>query len=231
MVALITGGASGIGYEITNYLLRMGYTIYLNYLTSIDNANQLKNDYPNQVVLTHGDITDEAYIKNVLNQIKQEQGSLDLLINNAAFEEDNLIKNKTKASFIKELDTNLVAPFLLTKYYSELFKTGMIVNLLSTDGVDTYHEYNLGYAASKAGLSNLTKSTAYSLKDFKVYGLMLNYVNTNSVNGMDQEFLKLELMRINQPKLIEVGTVIKHFDGLINGNYESGYIERIDNNE
>ena len=231
MVVLITGGARGIGLEITNYLLSMGHTVYLNYLTSVDNANKLKNNYPNQVALTHGDITDEDYIKNIINQIKNEQGHLDLLINNACFEDDDLVINKTKESFVKELNTNLVASFLLSKYYNEVFNKGMIINILSTDGVDTYNEYNFGYAASKAGLLNLTKSMAFSLKDFKVYGLMLNYVNTDSVKSMDEDYLKHELTRINQKELIELTTVIKHLDKLINNNYESGYIERVDNNE
>ena len=231
MVVLITGGARGIGLEITNYLLSMGHIVYLNYLTSIDNANELKNAYPDQVVLTHGNITDENYIKNTINQIKMEQGHLDLLVNNACFEEDDLFINKTKDSFVKELNTNLVAPFLLSKYYNEVFNKGMIINILSTDGVDTYNEYNFGYAASKAGLLNLTKSMAFSLKDFKVYGLMLNYVNTDSVKAMDEDYLKHELTRINQKELIELTTVIKHLDKLINNNYDSGYIERVDNNE
>jgi NAD(P)-dependent dehydrogenase (short-subunit alcohol dehydrogenase family) len=103
--------------------------------------------------------------------------------------------------------------------------------MLSTDGVDTFNEYNIGYAASKAGLLNLTNSLAYSLKNFKVYGLMLNYVNTESVLEMNPNFLNNELNRIGQKELIEKQTVINHLEKLILGNLESGYIERVDNNE
>ena len=194
MKVLITGGAKGIGKEIAINLLEEGHTVYINYLTSNLSAHAIAKKYPaDKVFLTQGDITSEVYVKNLMKKIKEEQGTLDLLINNACYCQDDLISDKTKDSFIKELDTNLVAPFLLSKYYNEEFKTGMIINMLSTDGVDTYNEYNIGYAASKAGLLNLTNSLAYSLKTIKVYGLMLNYVNTSSVLDMNPDFLNSEL--------------------------------------
>ncbi len=230
MVVLITGGAKGIGQGISTFLLESGHTVYINYLTSDISAKALQSTYPS-AILTMGDITDEDYVKNIMSQIKAEQGQLDLLINNACYCCDDLISEKTKASFIEELDVNLVAPFVLSKYYNEVFKTGMIINMLSTDGVDTFNEYNIGYAASKAGLLNLTNSLAYSLKNFKVYGLMLNYVNTESVLEMNPNFLNNELNRIGQKELIEKQTVINHLEKLILGNLESGYIERVDNNE
>ena len=231
MVVLITGGARGIGDAITKYLLESGNIVYLNYLTSDQEASLIASGYQNQVILIKGDINDLDYVKRLMQKIKEEQGTLDLLINNACYCADDLISNKTKEAFLKELNTNLVAPFMITKDYYETFNKGMIINMLSTDGIDTYNEYNMGYAASKAGLLNLTKSMAYSLKDFKVYGLMLNYVNSPSVNEMMPEFLESELKRINQKELIELDSVINHLDKLIRGNYESGYIERVDCNE
>ena len=232
MVALITGGAKGIGKELSIYLLETGNTVYVNYLTSDVSAKALERVYPSsKVIITNGDITNEDYVRKLMKQIKKEQGKLDLLINNACYCCDDLIGDKTKESFVKELDTNLVAPFLLAKYYHEEFESGMIINMLSTDGVDTYNEYNMGYAASKAGLLNLTNSLAYSLKNFKVYGLMLNYVNTSSVLDMNPDFLNNELKRIGQKELIEKKTVSKHFEKLIQGNLKSGYIERVDSNE
>ena len=231
MVVLITGGAKGIGEKLSTHFLDTGNIVYLNYLTSDKSAAAIEKLYSNQVILTKGDITDENYVKTIMKQIKEEQGTLDLLINNACYCADDLISDKTKESFTKELDTNLVAPFLLSKYYSKEFESGIIINMLSTDGVDTYNEYNIGYAASKAGLLNLTNSLAYSLKDFKVYGLMLNYVNTASVMEMNPDFLNSELKRVGQKELIDNETVIKHLERLINDNFESGYIERVDSNE
>ncbi|MBO4245824.1 MAG: SDR family oxidoreductase [Bacilli bacterium] len=227
MVVFITGGLSSIGKEITKYLLDNHHTVYLNYLTSDPN---IFNEYPN-IIKVPGDINDDNYLIETFKLIKANHQQLDLIINNACFCQDDLIGDKTKESLLKEINTNLVAPYMIIKYYQEYFSSGKIINMLSTDGIDTYNEYNSGYALSKAGLLNLTKSMAYSLKDFKVYGLVLNYVKTDSVLAMNPDFLNKELTRINQKELIEVNTVIKHIDKLINGDFDSGYIERVDGNE
>ena len=227
MVVFITGGLSSIGRALTKYLLDNNHTVYLNYLTS---DPSIFDTYSN-LIKVPGDINDDNYLIETCKLIKTNQGQLDLVINNACFCQDDLISDKTKESLLKEINTNLVAPYMIIKYYQQYFSKGKIINMLSTDGIDTFNEYNSGYALSKAGLLNLTKSMAYSLKDFKVYGLVLNYVKTESVLTMNPQFLESELARINQKELIEINTVVKHVDKLINGDYESGYIERVDGNE
>ncbi len=227
MHVLITGGASGIGYDLTKYFCEQKDFVYLNYLSSKKNALLLKEMYPDNIKLVPGDITDLQYINDLFNDIS----SLDLVINNACICEDTDIFSKTKTEFMRVLEVNLVAPFLIVKEYGKKFNTGMIINICSTDGIDTYHPYNVDYSASKAGLINLTKNLVNCMPNFKVYGIIPNYIDTLSTGLMDQTFLESELKRINQKELIKPEKVIKVINRIINGNYRSGYMERIDDNE
>lgn len=224
MKVLITGGAKGIGASLTKALVNEGHTVYVNYLTSEAKALELSK-ISDQVILKQGDITKEEFI----DELFKEQ--YDVVINNASYYNDDLVINKTKEDFIKVLEVNVVAPFLIMKKYASCVDKGLVINMCSTDGVDTYNEYNYDYASSKAALLNLTKSMSIALTNLKIYGLVLNYVKTEAVLEMDPLFLQEELDRIGQRELIETSTVNAKVLKLIKGNYVSGYVERVDSND
>ena len=153
------------------------------------------------------------------------------LVNNAATYHDNLIEDKTKFEFMNVLEVNIVGTFLVIKYaLTKLTKDSIIINMASTDGIDTYNEYNLDYAVSKAGIIQLTKSLALSL-DKKIIAIAPNWVNTESTRMIDKTFLKNELTRINQKKLIEVSKVVEVIiDSINNKEIKNGEVIRIDEN-
>ena len=101
---------------------------------------------------------------------------------------------------------------------------GIIINIASTDGINTYSKLNMDYSASKAGLINLTKSLTLELDNIKVYALCPNWVNTESIREMNQDYLKEELKRIGQKKLIEPKSVAKKIISIIESNLKSGSI-------
>ena len=225
--AFVTGCAKGIGREIALDLARSGYNIIGTYRTSLKEIESLKCkldligvsfDYYKL------DLSDEDNINRVCKNIKEKYDRLDVLINNAALSLDNNFKDKTKEEFMKVLDVNLVGPFLIIQKLSELLEESKIINIASTDGINTYSKLNMDYSASKAGLINLTKSLALEFDKAQIYALCPNWVNTESVREMNPDYLQEELDRIGQRKLIEPNEVSSKVLEILESNTKSGSI-------
>lgn len=217
---LVTGSAKGIGSSLIRVYAKEGYNVVINYLNSEylakDLEKEIKEKYKVKVLCLKADITDETSIKEMLKIITKEFSSIDILINNAALALDNSYLNKSKEEFMQVLETNVVGPFLIIKYASQYMKKdSVILNVSSTDAIDTYSELNIDYSASKAALNNLTKTYALILKDIKVLGVMLPWVNTESIKEMNQEYLKKELLRTNQKRLLESREVAQKIQEII----------------
>ena len=231
--ALITGCAKGIGKEIALELARDGYNIIGTYNTSLDEIKILKEriealglsfDYYKL------DLSKEEEIDKLVSYIKSKYEKIDILINNAALSLDNSFEFKTKEEFMKVLEVNLVGPFLLTQKLKDLLEGGIIINISSTDGINTYSKLSMDYSASKAGLINLSKSLSLELENTKVYCLCPNWVDTESIREMDQDYLNSELKRIGQRKLIDPKMVAKEIIKIKDSNMKSGSIIVMEDN-
>ncbi len=225
--ALITGCAKGIGREIALDLARSGYNIIATYNTSLKEITELKNKIESigvQCNLYKLDISNEDSVNKMCDEIINKYKKIDVLINNAALAMDGNFLEKSKQEFMKVLEVNLVGPFLLIQKLYDLIKQSKIINISSTDGINTYSKLSMDYSASKAGLINLTKSISLELKDAKVYVLCPNWVNTESIREMNPDYLKEELNRIGQKKLIEPKQVSHKVIEIIENNLESGSI-------
>ena len=225
--ALITGCAKGIGREIALDLARSGYDIIGTYNRSENEIIELKKrieligvkfDYYKL------DLSDEENINYVCNSIKEKYINIDVLINNTALSIDNPFLEKTKEEFMKVLEVNLVGPFLILQKLNKLLNNSKIINISSTDGINTYSKISMDYSASKAGLINLTKTLALELEDCNVYALCPNWVNTEIVREMNPEYLEEELKRIGQKKLIEPKEVSSKVIEIIENEIPSGSI-------
>jgi 3-oxoacyl-[acyl-carrier protein] reductase len=226
-IALITGCAKGIGREIALDLARTGYNIIATYNTSLREINELKSKIESIGVsfeLYKLDLSDENNINDICNKLKEKYTNIDVLVNNAAISLDNDFLDKTKDEFMKVLEVNLVGPFLLVQKLNGLLMDSKIINISSTDGINTYTRLNMDYSASKAGLINLTKSLALELKNSKVYALCPNWVNTESIREMNPEYLHEEMNRIGQNKLIDPKEVSHRVLDIIDSDMENGSI-------
>ena len=231
-VCVITGSAKGIGKELVVDLAKKGYDVVITYLTSEKEALELKNyvvdNYNINALAIKCDITNENDVKNMKNTILEKYNHIDILINNAAYACDNYIDDKTKEEFLRVLEVNVVGTFLVTKYLYKIMEKGVIVNISSTDSIDTYSEISMDYSASKAAINNLTKTFALSFKNIKVIGVMPNWTNTESIQEMNQDYLKEEMKRIGQDKLEDPKDVSKNIIELIfNDDIKSGDIRRV----
>ena len=103
----------------------------------------------------------------------------------------------------------------------------MIINMGSTDGVDTYNQYNIDYSVSKAGIINMSKSISMCTNN-KILCIVPNWIDTSSTRDMDVSYLESELDRIGQGRLITMDEFIIGFDKIINSKFNSGDIFRID---
>lgn len=227
MKILITGATRGIGKEIAILFAKHKHDIIFTYNKNFELALQLEKElkeYNVDVSLYHLDITNT----NEINELVSNIGNIDILVNNAALSMDNNIEEKTKKEFEQVLGVNLVGPFMLIKKIAPLMKKGVIINICSTDGIDTYSNISVDYCASKAGLINLTQNLATYYKDIRLYALCPNWVNTESVLEMNKGYLRREMKRIGQKKLIDKKDVAKMVYDLVKSKKKSGSIVRMD---
>ena len=225
--ALITGAAKGIGKSIALDLARSGYNIIATYNTSKEEIKNLEKKIEAIGVKFTSyklDISNSNEVTNFCKTIKNNFDKIDVLVNNAALSLDNSFLDKTKEEFLKVLEVNLIGPFLIIQGLYNLFSDSKIINIASTDGIDTYSKLNMDYSASKAGLINLTKSLALELENAKIYALCPNWVNTESIREMSPEYLKSELERIGQKKLLEVSEVSSKVIEIIENEIPTGSI-------
>lgn len=231
-VAVVTGSARGIGKELIKKFASINYDVVIVYNTSEKDALELKNyiktNYIVDVLVVKCDITKEEDIEIMLSEVLKKYSKIDVLINNAAYACDNYIIDKTKEEFMKVLEVNVVGTFLVTKYFYPYLYGGIIINVSSTDAVDTYNRISMDYCASKAGVNSLTKTFAQEFENIKIIGVMPKWTNTESIKEMNQEYLYSELKRINQDRLYEPEEVAENIINIINDRtIKSGSIVRV----
>ena len=215
---LITGASSGIGREIVR-ILASSYDVIIHYNNNYESALELKkeidNKYNRDFLMVKSNLNNEEEIDNMLKVIYDRYNNIDVLINNAGIAIDSLFEDKTKENFIKVLDTNLVAPFLLSKKIGLKMKdnkNGIIINISSTNGIDTPYIESIDYDASKAGIISLTHNFAYQLAPYiTVNAVAPGWIDTPMNKNMDEDYKKKEedkiyLKRFADPK--EIANVI-----------------------
>lgn len=220
MLALVTGSASDIGKSISLLLAKNNYDLVLLYHNKeIDYLDEL-NKYNINVNTYKVDITNEEEIKNTVSLIN----NIDVLINVAAISKDNYIKDKTKDEFMKVLEVNLVGTFLMTKYAVDKMNKGIVINISSLDSTKTFNSLSTDYIASKAGVNTLSKTFSLEYKNIRFIGLLFPWIKTNTVIEMNPEYLKEEMDKYNQTRLMETDEVGKVVLDTINSDIKSGSI-------
>jgi 3-oxoacyl-[acyl-carrier protein] reductase len=167
---LITGASGGIGNSLVKKFISLGGNV-LGTGTKSDKLDKLKKEYPN-IKIKKFDISEHSRIEEFIDDVSLELGGLDILINNAGTNKDNLSLRMKDDEWKKVIDVNLTSTFLLSKNSIKKMlknKFGRIVNITSVVG----HTGNLGqsnYAASKSGVIGMSKSLAleYAKKNITV---------------------------------------------------------------
>lgn len=204
-VVLITGAAQGIGKAIAWELAKHQYDIVINYHTSQQAAADLKSEiietFGARCLTIGADVSDPEQVDQMITQVEEQLGGVDILINNAAIDLSSLFHLKNAEEFRRTLDVNVIGAFNCSKrVYEHMLKQeyGRIINIASTNGINTYYPMCIDYDASKAALISLTHNLAFEMGPYvHVNCIAPGFIGTeNELDGYDEEFLKEEVEKI-----------------------------------
>ena len=178
-VALVTGGNRGIGKAIIEEFAKSGLDVVINYCHHEEDALELQKyiseKYNVSVMVCKCDISKEEEVEEMINDICDAFGGIDILVNNASICKDNLFLEKRVKDFKRILEVNVIGTYLVSKYVAKIMlenKSGRIINISSTNAIDTFYPESCDYDASKAGIISLTHNMA---REFAPY------INVNCV--------------------------------------------------
>ena len=214
-LVLVTGATGGLGKAISLEFAKNGYDVIINYHNHYEDALELDEkvkSYGVDTLLVKCDISNGEEVKEMFNKVKEKFGKLDYLVNNAAIQNDSIFLDKTKEDFMKVYEVNLVGSFLCSKYAKDLMnENSSIVNISSTNGVDTNYPYSADYDASKAALISLSNNLAIELAPIRVNTVLPGWINTDMNKELtnvqiEEENKKILLNRFAEP--IEIAKVV-----------------------
>ncbi len=194
-VAFITGATRGIGKQIAITFAKEGYDIAINYRKEneeLENAKREIEENNIKCLTVQGDVSNFEDCERCVNEIIEEYGKIDVLVNNAGITKDTLLMRMKKEDFESVIDINLVGTFNVTKnVISHMMKarSGRIINISSVVGVSG-NAGQTNYSASKAGIIGFTKSLA---KEVGSRGILVNAVAPGFIETQMTDVLKDEI--------------------------------------
>ena len=183
---LVTGATGGIGNSIVKKLVSLDGDI-LATGTNSEKLDDLRVKYPDVNVLKF-DITEHERIEEFVENVNSQLKGIDIIINNAGINRDNISLRMKSEEWQKVIDTNLTSTFYICKYGIKKMlknKYGRIVNVTSIVG----HTGNLGqsnYSASKAGMIAMSKSLAieYAKKNITINCVSPGFIQSNMTDNI-----------------------------------------------
>lgn len=218
-VALVTGSQRGIGRATIIEFASRGYDVVIDYIEEEERALELKelieSEYGINALTIRADVREEAEVDRMVNEVIDKFGRIDVLVNNAGIAIDKEFEDRTLRDWMDTINTNLIGPYIVAKRVGEEMlknKSGKIVNVSSTNGINAFFPTSLDYDASKAGLINLTHNLALQFAPYiNVNAVAPGWVNTEMNKDLPQDLIddetgKIYLGRFAEPE--EIAKVI-----------------------
>lgn len=230
-VVLITGSRRGLGKATAYEYAKNGFNIVLNDKEDGKLLESMKADlefqYSIKVLVCFGDISNESFVLEMLEKVKNEFGALDVLVNNAGIVEDmDLFERKTEL-FENTLHNNVTGTYLMCKYFGQFMfeqeKVTRIINISSTNGINCNFPTSIDYDASKAAINSLTRNFAIQFAPkILVNAVAPGWMNTEMNADLPESLVKEEkekiyIKRFAEPE--EVATLIYYL-----GSKENTYV-------
>jgi acetoacetyl-CoA reductase len=213
-IALVTGGTGGMGTAICEKLYRDGYTVVANYkdFTKAMKWREEAKKWREEVLkmgidvkIAQGDISNYVSVENMIHDIVEEIGPIDVLVNNAGITRDSPLHKMTPQQWYEVIDTNLNSVFICSRLVIEGMVAkgwGRIINISSVNGQKgQFGQTN--YAATKAGMYGFTKSLALEVakKGITVNTVSPGYVGTAMVMAIRDEIREKIVQQIPMARL------------------------------
>ena len=211
-IALVTGGARGIGRAIALKLASLGADIAILDAGSIDLSEQTAEEMRAlgvRAFATRCDITEYGQVLQAVSRVREALGGVDILVNNAGITRDKLALRMSPEDFDAVLSVNLKGTLLMIKaLYADFMKkrAGRIINIASISGL-MGNAGQANYSASKAGVVGLTKTIARELASRSVTcnAIAPGFIETPMTAGMNQDALEeacksIPLRRMGKPE-------------------------------
>jgi 3-oxoacyl-[acyl-carrier protein] reductase len=229
--AVVTGGLKGIGAAISKKLSDSGIDVVA---LGRSGADEIAKSIGSNVSFMKCDVSDFDEVKEVMDSIAKDKGSIDALINNAGVTKDGLIMRMSEKDWDTVLDINLKGVFNTCKAVTRQMmgqRNGRIVNIGSIVGT-TGNAGQTNYSAAKAGLVGLTKSLAKELasRNILVNLVAPGFVQTDMTSKLTEDQVNsfaenIPLKRPGKPE--EIANVVEFF---VNENsaYVTGQVIHVD---
>ncbi|MHC1726785.1 MAG: SDR family NAD(P)-dependent oxidoreductase [Syntrophobacteraceae bacterium] len=202
-IALVTGGARGIGAAISRTLALSGARVIINFNRSAEKAEKLRDEIISEgfeAEIFQADISDPAKVDLLARHIRSNSGRLDVLVNNAGMIRDTLLLTMEVSDWEKVHDVNLRGAFLTTRMAAELMvrnHQGKIINIASVSGIRGGRGQT-NYASAKGGLISFTRACAVELasKGIQVNAVLPGMIETEMSNRARKRAGEILLDRI-----------------------------------
>ncbi len=196
-VALITGGARGIGKAIALAFANEGANIAFSDLRIDEQAEELVKELTSHNIKAKGYASDASSFEDsekLVNDVAAEFGQIDILVNNAGITRDNLLMRMSEADWDLVIKVNLKSIFNMTKAVQKIMlkqRFGSIINMSSVVGLDG-NAGQSNYSASKAGLVGFTKSIAMELgsRNIRCNAIAPGFIETDMTAKLPEEVRK-----------------------------------------
>ncbi|HAS40337.1 MAG TPA: 3-oxoacyl-[acyl-carrier-protein] reductase [Microscillaceae bacterium] len=196
-VALITGASKGIGKAIAQKYAEQGAQVAFTYLSSVEKGQALEQELQqtgSKVKGYRSDASNHEAAIDLVKQVIEDFGSLDILINNAGITKDGLLMRMSEEQWDRVIQVNLKSVFNLTKASMRQMmkqRAGSIINITSVVGI----RGNAGqsnYAASKAGIIGFTKSVALELgsRNVRSNAIAPGFIETEMTGELDEKVVE-----------------------------------------
>lgn len=231
--AVVTGGSRGIGKAVSLKLASNGANIAVIYAGNEEAANEIvkkiKNEYKVEAKAYRLDVSDFNACKETVAEIKNDFGSVHILINNAGITRDGLLAMMKENDYDAVLDTNLKGAFNMIRHLSGMFiknREGCIINISSVAGI-LGNPGQCNYSASKAGLIGLTKSVARELapKSIRCNAIAPGFIATAMTENQIENPL---LERIPLNRMGNTDDVAEAVEYLVFASYVTGEVLKVD---
>ncbi|MGG0718865.1 3-oxoacyl-[acyl-carrier-protein] reductase [Robertmurraya massiliosenegalensis] len=210
--ALVTGASRGIGREIALELARQGANVAVNYAGSEQMANEVVDEIKSlgrEAFAIQANVSDADAVSNMIKEVVDRFGSIDVLVNNAGITRDNLLMRMKEEDWDAVINTNLKGVFLCTKAVTRPMmkqRSGRIINISSIVGVGG-NAGQANYVAAKAGVIGLTKTTAKELasRGITVNAIAPGFITTDMTDKLNEEvqaemLKQIPLARLGEPQ-------------------------------